>query len=165
VIDFEPDEIDTTFECARCNGRFTPRDGLPRPETVRPVIAQVPDEEDGLPVSYADEPEPWYYRFLEAYAKVVLILGIMLIVLGALLYVVSVAITRSVVDAAPATVLAAIWAVLALIALLLVVAFILLAVDAARNLREMRQEQSQTMELLSRILRQRRRAGRLGAAT
>lgn len=103
-------------------------------------------------------PEPWYYRFLETYAKVVLWLGIVLIACGALWSLIS-AIRAAEINASLAaiTILFTLMAAgAAVLSLLLAVAFILLAVDAARNLREIRREQSEVIGILGRAERQKR---------
>ena len=89
--------------------------------------------------------EPWYYRFLDTYAKAGLWFTVSLIACGTILSLVA---AVKVARADP--VMAAIGVVLtvsasgtALITVLISIAFILLLVDAARNLREIRRAQSE----------------------
>lgn len=87
-------------------------------------------------------PEPWYYGFLSGYAKVVMILGLILAGLALLSGVVYGALNlqfNAVVGIA-LMVGGILYAAIIALTTLIGVAFILLVVDAARNLREIRRQ-------------------------
>ncbi len=99
-----------------------------------------------VPEGAEAEREPWYYRFLERYAKVALVLGAVLCVLGFAWLVVAALLAAGQGGAGlVGALLAALFGVPALLLTLLVLvlqlALVLLAVDAARNLRALRRQQ------------------------
>jgi hypothetical protein len=117
--------------------------GPPRAPALPPQgeAPPLPDEDE----AGADaEGEPWYYGFLDRYAKFGLALGAAVCVLGFVAF--TVVTVLGAVQAGGAGLAAAVLAVLfgllvlllALLALVFQVALIRLAVDAARNLRELR---------------------------
>jgi hypothetical protein len=150
AIPFEMNELDTILECAACSERFTPRTALasqPAPVSTTGIDpwteAQVPLPPP--PQTYA-APEPWFYSFLERYAHLLMWVGVATVMLGAAVLLMTAIIygaTRG--GNYVATCLVLLWGgavlFLVLLGLLVMVAFILLAVDAARNLRALRQHQ------------------------
>lgn len=96
------------------------------------------------------EPDPWYYGFLETYARVFLWLGISACVLSFLGFVAPVIHhTFTEATSTPAFVLALVWVLAAVLAFGLLIltilfwtALVLLAVDAARNLRSLNRRAS-----------------------
>ncbi|HZY87989.1 MAG TPA: DUF4339 domain-containing protein [Gemmataceae bacterium] len=116
-----------------------------------PALPSAPPEGDGPALPTAEdegafaEYEPWYYGFLERYAKVGLVLGAVVCLLTFVLFVVSgplwAAAARGgagLVEALLGVVVGVLALGLALLALALQTAFVLLAVDAARHLRALR---------------------------
>jgi hypothetical protein len=111
-----------------------------------------PPEDEGLSLPGAEEDasferEPWYYGFLERYAKVGLVLGVVVCLLAFAWVAVSgalwVAAARGgagVAQALLGVVVGVLGLGLALLALVLQTAFVLLIVDAARNLRALRRQ-------------------------
>src|SRR5438128_970749 len=98
-IPFELHEIDMVLQCAECDATFQPSGGASEeqpaePEsaswqTYRPSVRGPDSEQQSEPrrveTYAADElPEPWYYGFLDTYAKVMMWLGIVVIALSAL---------------------------------------------------------------------------------
>jgi hypothetical protein len=167
-IQLELHEFDTVIQCARCNGKFTARGGpVQEPEEVPwddraslpPPVRATARAEPPEPVpylSYADDgPEPWYYRLIETYAKGALWSGIGSIAVVSLAFIVA---GIRMFSPGPGMVILLILgtlvqAALAAFLLLLAVAFVLLIVDAARNLRKIRQGQSDLAESVARIER------------
>jgi hypothetical protein len=110
-------------------------------------VAAVLNGQKGLSFSPASLPvpkEPWYYRFIDVYAKVILYVsgGGCILAFAAGLVFMLISIVRWSRGDSGIPVLSAMfvmaWAVGALVAVLSVVSPILLAVDAARNLRAIR---------------------------
>jgi hypothetical protein len=153
-IAIEPNEMELLIECASCSCRFTPLGGAVGEAPAAsawdggepPVHSTLGETKLALTryfSNFDDDAEPWYYRHIETYAKLVLWIGIILIVFWTL-----VCLTFSLWMAAsqknPLWFLLAVvgvifQAILALFFLLLFVAFVLLILDSARNLRATRQ--------------------------
>jgi hypothetical protein len=118
-----------------------------------PALPPAAPSEDGAPALPAAEEEgayaeyePWYYGFLDRYAKFGLALGAAVCVLGFVWFAVATLLGAVLANGAGLgrVVLAVLFGllvlVLALLALVFQVALILLAVDAARNLRAVRRK-------------------------
>jgi hypothetical protein len=133
-IAYEPHEQDNVFECAACNTRFTLTGGR-----VDDRPASAPTPEPAPSVGVEDEPEPWFYRYLEGFAVVLMVLAAIgtLAQLGLMLYVLG-PVWRlgdgcwGLVVLLLGLVCIAVW----LLVLVAQIALIRLAVDAGRNVRE-----------------------------
>lgn len=115
--------------------------GPPREPALAPADEEAPavqPEEAGHHV----EREPWYYGFLERYARYALGLGGVVCVLGFVWFAVAVVSAAPQAGGAGVAAVAVLFGALvllgALLALVFLAALIRLAVDAARNLRELR---------------------------
>lgn len=111
----------------------TPGPPLAEPEGF-PAVA------DAGPADHLTRPEPWYYGFLDGYAKLLLYLGFLAVFLATLfpLWTAFQMLQVSLVTAIILMLGTLAVALVAIVGVLLTVALILLTVDAARNLREIR---------------------------
>jgi hypothetical protein len=112
-----------------------------------PALPAAPEEDEAVALPGAEgataypDLEPWYYGFLERYAKVGLVLGAVVCLLAFVWLVVSGVLWAAAgVAGALGVVVGVLGLGLALLALVLQTAFVLLAVDAARSLRALRRK-------------------------
>lgn len=107
------------------------------PPTVVKIAATNPDSDSHVPILVP--PEPWYYRFLELFAQIIMVFGLLA---PGLLCAVGVFVLffddRAAKDSVPTGLIFLGAGAAAAVPVLLVSAPILLAVDAARNLRAIR---------------------------
>lgn len=171
------EQLAAVIQCPACQAEFNPSTGEtagarfvenpPEPPSVRrkhrPKLPETEEPESTEQPAWTtasakpepqefgpcaeDSPEPWFYRFLEVYAKVSLWIGTIVIV-GATVF--SLIFLGIFVFTIPIILCGCIVGLLGLYG---GIVYLLLCLDAARNLRELRQQQTEATGILGRTER------------